>query len=282
MVQPSILRLLITNLIRAKQMNFKYFIVLVLTSFLFSCSDTLATKTSPNLNKKNFSTTVFIAEKDIHSEITNITYQYNVYLPKGYADGNKNYPVIYVTDAQWGSDERFARIIETKQQDIIVVGITQGPEKQRNTDFLWPGSSYYLEFFSKEFLPLVESQYRIDSDNRTLFGHSYGGVLIRHALINEVNTPLFKNFISSDGPFRVKDANYRKLENDAYKKTSLADRTLILVGGMLANGSMVSDFNDTIQNYGLEGLTVYHKSFDLGHKQVVHPATTTAMEHLFP
>ena len=137
-------------------------------------------------------------------------------------------------------------------------------------------------FFSKEFLPLVESQYRIDSNNRTLFGHSYGGVLIRHALINEVNTPLFKNFISSDGPFRVEDANYRKLENKAYKKNSLADKTLFLAGGMLANGPMVSGFYDTIQSYGLEDFTVYHKSFDLGHKQVVQPAIKAAMAHLFP
>jgi predicted alpha/beta superfamily hydrolase len=173
-------------------MNLKYFILLILSSFLFSCNGAYTTKKSPNLNNKNFSTTVFIAEKDIHSDITDITYQYNVYLPNGYADSNKNYPVIYVTDAQWGADERFAHIVENKHKDIIIVGITQGPEGQRTTDFLWPGSSHYLEFFSKEFLPLVESQYRIDTNNRTLFGHSYGGVLIRHALINEVNTPLFK------------------------------------------------------------------------------------------
>jgi len=265
-------------------MNFKYFILLILTSFLFSCNGAYTTKKSPNpnLNNKNFNTTVFIAEKDIHSDITDITYQYNVYLPNGYADSNKNHPVIYVTDAQWGADERFAHIVENTKKDIIIVGITQGPEGQRTTDFLWPGSSHYLEFFSKEFLPLVESQYRINTNNRTLFGHSYGGVLIRHALINEVNTPLFKNFISSDGPFRVKDANYRKLENDAYKKNSLADRKLFLAGGMLANGTSVGDFYDTIQSYGLEGFTVYHQSFDLGHKQVIHPATTAAMEHLFP
>ncbi len=84
-------------------------------------------------------------------------------------------------------------------------------------------------------MPLIESQYRIDTDIRTLYGHSYGGVLIRHALINEVSTPLFQNFISSDGSF-------------------------------------VSDFYGTIRGYGLEGFTVYHQSFDLGHKQVVLPA----------
>jgi len=123
-----------------------------------------------------------------------------------------------VTDAQWSSDQRFARIKETKKLDIIVVGITQGPEGQRTTDFLYPGSSHHLEFFAQEFMPLVESQYRIDASSRTLYGHSYGGVLIRHALINEVTKPLFQNFISSDSSFMVVNSTYRQLETDTYTK----------------------------------------------------------------
>jgi predicted alpha/beta superfamily hydrolase len=245
-------------------------------------SGTFTSKWAPNLNAKNFKKTVYIAEQSIHSDITNITYQYNVYLPNGYSASKKKYPVIYVTDAQWGSDERFANIVQSKQKDIIVVGITQGPEGQRNTDFLWPSSRHYLDFFAQEFLPLVESLYRIDTDNRTLYGHSYGGILIRHALINEVDTPLFKNFISSDGPFRVKDTNYRKLETDVYKKNSLNNRKLFLTGGMLANGSSVSRFSDTIQSYDLAGFTVYHQSFELGHNHVALPGIRSAMDTLFP
>ncbi len=245
-------------------------------------SGTFTTKAAPNLNGSNFQKTVFIEEQDIHSSITGITYQYNVYLPQTYDNTSKDYPVIYVTDAQWGADERFAHIIETKQKDIIVVGITQGPVGQRTTDFLWPGSSHYLEFFSNEFLPLIESQYRIDTSNRTLYGHSYGGVLIRHALINEVSTPLFQNFISSDGSFMVENTTYLRLEADSYEKNSLVNRKLFLAGGKQANGPFVSGFYDTIRGYDLEDFIVYHQSFDLGHNQVVLPGIRGAMDSLFP
>jgi len=249
---------------------------------LSKVTGTFTTKSAPNLNGNNFNGTAFIAEQDIHYDITNITYQYNVYLPEGYSETNKSYPVIYVTDAQWGADERFAHVIEKKQKDIIVVGITQGPEGQRTTDFLLPGSSQYLDFFAREFIPLVESQYRIDTSNRTLYGHSYDGVLIRHALISQVSTSLFQNFISSDGSFMVENEAYQQLEADAFKKASLVGKKLFLAGGKQFNGSFVADFNKQIRSYGLEDFTVYHQSFDLGHKQVVLPGIRDAMDSLFP
>ncbi len=243
---------------------------------------TFTTKAASNLNGTNFNQSIFIEEQDIYSNITNITYQYNVYLPESYSSNSKTYPVIYVTDAQWASDQRFARIIESKKMDVIVVGITQGPVGQRTTDFLYPGSIQYLEFFAQEFLPLIESQFRIDTGNRTLYGHSYGGVLIRQALINEVNTPLFKNFISSDGSFMVKNRTYRRLEKKTYKKNSLANRKLYLAGAMQANGRSVSTFYDTIRSYELEGFTVYHQSFDLSHGKVNLAGIRGAMDLIFP
>ncbi len=249
---------------------------------LTELSGTFTTKAAPNLNGTNFSKSIFIAEQDIYSNITDITYQYNVYLPESYSSTTKNYPVIYVTDAQWSSDQRFAHIIETKKLDVIVVGITQGPVGQRTVDFLYPGSSQYLEFFAQEFLPLLESQYRIDTSSRTLYGHSYGGLLIRHALINEVNTPLFQNFISSDGSFMVENSTYRGLETDTYKRNSLANKKLYLAGALQANGPFVSDFYDTIRSYGLEDFTVYHQAFDLSHNKVNFPGIRGAMDLLFP
>ncbi len=115
---------------------------------LSQLSGTFTTKAASNLNSNNFSETVYVKERNVHSEMTNITYQYNVYLPKGYSASNKNHPVIYVTDAQWAADQRYAHIVETKKEDIIVVRITQGPEGRRTTDFLWPDSSHYPDFLA--------------------------------------------------------------------------------------------------------------------------------------
>ncbi len=225
-----------------------------------------------------------VDEQDIISNITNVTYQYKVYLPIGYSDTNKNYPVVYVTDAQMVIDERFAHNVQTLQKDIIVVGITEGPKNRRSTDYIYPGSSQYLDFLALELLPLVESTYRIDSNHRTLFGYSLGGMLIRHALLNEVYTPLFQNFIASDGAFGYEDTVYRELEKDAYSANSLANRKLYLSGatGYQGFGYDVGIFNETIRSYGLEDFTVVHQSFDLTHNQIVLPTGRDALEILFP
>ncbi len=246
-------------------------------------SGTFTSKSTTPVSGYNFLGTV-VNSQDVFSNITNITYQYNVYLPVGYFETDENYPVIYVTDAQWNNDELFAIAVETVKRDFIIVGITQGPDGQRAVDFLWPGSSKYLDFLATEMLPLVESQYRIDIRNRTLFGHSYGGLFIRHALINEVNTPLFKNFIASDGSYWYEDFIYQGLETDAYNANSLVNRKLYLSGasGSSGNGYVVSSFNDTIRSYGLEDFTIYHQSFDASHGEVVQPSIRDAFEILFP
>ncbi len=150
-------------------------------------------------------------EQTFDSSITNVTYQYRVYLPVGYHEDNKEYPVLCATDGQW-EYWKISHIIETSQKDIILVAITQGPDERRLIDYALPGSNQYLEFLQKEMLPLIESQYQIDQDNRAIAGFSWGGLLIRHALANEVNTPLFKHFISIDGSYWHKDKMYRDLE----------------------------------------------------------------------
>ena len=45
-----------------------------------------------------------------------------------------------------------------------------------------PGAGPYLEFFKKELIPFVESNYRVMPNDRTLWGYSSSGVFARYLL----------------------------------------------------------------------------------------------------
>jgi len=250
---------------------------------LSELSGTFSTKPLPWAGQLEFLGTI-INEQDLYSNSTQVTYQYKVYLPENYSSSNSGYPVIYSTDGQKGVDELLAHSVQTMQKDIVVVAITEGPKNRRNTDYLFPGSTAYLDFLALELIPLVESQYHIDNNQRTLFGYSYGGIFVRHALINETQRPLFKNFIASDGPYYPQDSVYRKLEEQAYTTNSLANRKLYLGGATGFDGfsSSVNAFKNTLESYGLHNFTIYQESFDVTHGQIVLPTIRGALPIIFP
>ena len=72
-----------------------------------------------NISPQNYEFAGKIEENLVFdSSITGISYPYHVYLPKGYDESNKNYPVIYATDGQW-EFKRFAHAIETVTKTLF-------------------------------------------------------------------------------------------------------------------------------------------------------------------
>jgi predicted alpha/beta superfamily hydrolase len=221
-------------------------------------------------------------EQEISSTITNVTYQYQVYLPVGYQESDKVYPVMYITDGQW-EFWRASHAIETSLKEIILVSITQGPEDRRVIDYRLPGSHQYLAFLAQEMLPVIESQYRIDPSERAIVGYSYGGLLIRHALINEVYTPLFKNFISIDGSYWHEDAIYKTLESEAFSSAAFENKQLYLSGASRGgNDSDVRKFIETLNEYNLSGLDVFYSTYEVEHGQITVPSIRDALLKIYP
>lgn len=124
-----------------------------------------------------------------------------IYLPDGYAQGNKIYPVVYFHDGQnlfstktgspyeWMVDEVLTRLIkEGKVEEMIVVGIPHGGSKRAeqyipckvfyHSDFQGKGAEY-SEYVVKTVIPYVESKYRVSKkrEDRAVMGSSLGGSL---------------------------------------------------------------------------------------------------------
>jgi len=218
----------------------------------------------------------------ITSAITGITYPYHVYLPHNYALSNKNYPIIYGTDAQW-IFPYFSQVIDAKNKDVIFIGIEEGPlnSDRRAIDFLPAGAPHYIDFLKSEFIPLIENNYRTNHE-RTYVGTSYGGLLGSILLTKEpIDTPYFKNYMLFDGSFRVLQAENIRDEESRFNTSKKLNITLILTSANPGNLNDVNTYQNRYESRLYEGLTIHRRYYQVPHKDVGNPSFNETIDLLY-
>ena len=220
------------------------------------------------------------------SKITGVTYPYHVYLPASYANNaDKAYPIMYVLDGQW-SFKGFANSMDRDNREVIVVAIEQGgPEgsNRRNIDYRLPGAMLYLDFFKQEFLPLIESTYRIDASNRSFQGTSLSGVITTALLfLDDHKTPLFKNYIAYDAsywdnPKLMKNLIEKRLQIDNRIESNLYLTTAFPLG----NHFHVMNFIENLEQYAIPALNIYHEWYLVSHNGVLGASLDNTLELIY-
>lgn len=141
------------------------------------------------------------------SRVNGVDYELRVSLPHGYEGGTQRHPVVYTLDADYSF--LIARNItdhlaeRNHLREVIVVGIAYGGPLRyrlnRTRDYTpthVPDGGYgpeyqevsgggpdFLEALEEEILPFVDRHYRTLPGDRTLVGHSYGGLFTTWALL---------------------------------------------------------------------------------------------------
>jgi predicted alpha/beta superfamily hydrolase len=131
-----------------------------------------------------------------------------VYLPPGYGQTNKRYPVIYMQDGQnvfdratsfageWGVDETLNRLVAAGDPGAIVIAIDNGGENRNeeyhpiNPDNGRPGKADdYLAFIVNKLKPLVDGAFATKSDrlNTAIMGASSGATISLYAALKYPN-----------------------------------------------------------------------------------------------
>ncbi|WP_163323782.1 alpha/beta hydrolase [Draconibacterium mangrovi] len=122
----------------------------------------------------------------IQSEILGVSRHYSVYLPKSYTtDTDKKYPVLYLLHGvfdnnngwiQRGHLQDVANKLIDSGEAVEMVIIVPDAGREWNGYFDMDGWSYETFFFT-EFMPFIESKYRIigDKKHRAVAGLSMGG-----------------------------------------------------------------------------------------------------------
>ena len=195
------------------------------------------------------------------SEAVGDTYKISVSIPPSYCcadlvtpnlpkpESGVRYPVAYVLDsdllypvvqqtawlASLEADASTQGMVAQDLPKMIVVGIGyphgQNPLEQRNRDMLpGAGSEAFREFFRDELMPLIESEYQGDPNDKTIVGHSLGGLFSINTLFED--TSLFDRYFIGSPPFFPGSVNLKTVEeNYAAENDDLNANVFLFVGG---------------------------------------------------
>ncbi len=176
-------------------------------------------------------------------------YNLQVSLPAGYANSNKKYPVVYLMDSQW--DFPLVTALYGQQYfdgfipEAVIVGITWGgdhpnPDSLRARDYTPTnekrspqsgGADKFLSFIKSEAFPFIESNYRVDTNDRTLMGCSLGGLFTMYTLFTHAN--MFNRYIAASPAFTWDNSVLYQYEKNYYGHTSNPPAKLFMcIGGV--------------------------------------------------
>jgi S-formylglutathione hydrolase FrmB len=126
-----------------------------------------------------------VEELYVKSDILNRNVKYAIYLPADYETSNRTYPVVYLLHGygddhtgwlQFGEVNRYAdkAIADGAIPPMIIVMPDAGTSWYINN---YNGKQSYEDFFFKEFIPTIETEYRIKNKKqyRGVAGLSMGG-----------------------------------------------------------------------------------------------------------
>lgn len=129
-----------------------------------------------------------------------------VYLPKSYDETDKQYPVIYMFDAQNLFDAETSYVGEWKvdeyldsleDKDVIIIGIEHGNEKRLDELTPYPHEKHgggkgdtFMQFIINTLKPHVDVAYRTqpEAEHTSIFGASLGGLMAFYATIKYPET----------------------------------------------------------------------------------------------
>lgn len=219
-----------------------------------------------------------VKDKTFASTITGITYPYEVYLPPGYAQSTKRYPVVYTSDGQW--QKEFCYAIDANKKDVILVSIEEGPEGRRGTDYLPPGATDYITFLKAEFIPFIEAHYRVN-DIRTYTGQSAGGALGGVLIAQESgNKPYFKNYILADPAFWALTPETVATEEAHYQQNKHMPINILLAATWQGNAAVTLDYERRFRARNYEGITIINRTFPLSHEEMASPTFIEFLDYI--
>jgi predicted alpha/beta superfamily hydrolase len=98
----------------------------------------------------------------------------------------------------------------------------------------WPptgGADSFIDFLTRDLVPLIEGEWQASRERRTLFGHSLGGLLVVHAVLTSPAS--FRSFVAASPSLWFGQEQPAPPPTLAAELAALPPRDLILLAGSL-------------------------------------------------
>jgi uncharacterized protein len=204
--------------------------------------------------------------RELRSAINGQIYQLAVMLPRTYAESQRSYPVLYLLDGNLniGKEGIQATFLGYAKEtpELIIVGIGYNIHTlaewsaHRNRDMTptatddTPGSGgadKFLACVETELIPFIESEYRADPSDRTIYGYSFGGLFVLYSMLRRPG--LFRRIIAGSPSVGYDHRAMFSYESEyASHNTSLPAR-LFLSAGSLEHGPRSGEIQPNTQAF---------------------------------
>jgi predicted alpha/beta superfamily hydrolase len=231
------------------------------------------------------------------SAVLKSTMRINVWLPPGYKDATRRFPVLYLLDG--AEDEDFHHITGLAQVsqlngqfgEFIVVGIVD-PDRQHDLTFpssdprdlkdapTSGGSADFRRYIESELQPAVEARFRTNG-RRAVIGESLAGLFIVETFLKQPK--LFDGYIAISPSLWWDNGSLAKAAPALLATQPPGARTLYLSVGNEGPAMRVEDLATAVRAAPPAGLTFLYAPLPAeSHATIYHPAALDALRKLFP
>lgn len=219
------------------------------------------------------------------SSVVGQDYAIPVLLPPDYDDTpDKAYPVVYILDADFGfgivAQATYFLMLGGDIPPAIIVGIGWSIRSlddwnlQRNRDFIprvvdfLPGSvdggaDAFLSFIETELIPFISANYRADTADQTICGHSSSGLFGLYTLLQRPG--LFRGIVASSPSVWIIPDVMAQLETSHYESGKSLSAAVYMSFGSLEGDWGVQPgeaFYHLLADRHYEGLTIKYEKLD--------------------
>jgi len=256
-------------------------------TFAFLLLFTFSIAAQNTAEEEQATTPVTINRTEIHkitSAVNGNLYPIYIALPGSYNYTKEAYPVVFMLDAysSFGTMTQMVRLLAFNKElpDLIIVGISsEGGSKEFNYNRMRDytptelksekeklaipvsgGGKNFLQFIKDELIPFVESKYRIKKDDKTLVGHSLGGLFVLYTLFSKPN--LFNKYVAVSPALMLDDEFILKQEKSFAEKNSKLNASVYTTIGSLEDSTFIKPWNHlvtSIKSHSYKGLNLKSK-----------------------
>lgn len=214
----------------------------------------------------------------ITSSFTGQVYPVTVHTPAGYAVSTDLKPVLYVPDHELQT-AALRTVVEALRLDVIIVSIGNLGAGRRFIDFDLPGAHAYYQFLTREVIPRVEPQLRVDASRRTLLGYSLSGLLAVVVMLDErPGARAFSSYVITDPSLQFHPAELVSLEQQLWDATHVLP---IAVYHCSVGGGVSAALPPAFSARGYEGLRYRLALYNLTHATVLPVCMLEGLSYVF-